>query len=283
MAEFLCRLHSPLARDSLQLRRTQDSPEEEQHPCQPKILDTQQTTVVASLHFQGSPFRLFSVLCWLMAVHHRATIKSHGRQVSIPTQLFIGGTFVSSQSGPSLASVHPSTGDLLATVHAASAADVDAAVAAARSALEPRPGSWASLPPAERGVLMQKLAALVEARADDLAFLESMDVGKPYFESRNFDITQVLLSLKYFAGWADKLHGDSIPVPAGPAGERRLAYTTKVLVGVCSRGGVLGLSLDPGKPLSSLPIAVKKHTAPAVVCAKLSAQSPHARHQLRWG
>ena len=117
----------------------------------------------------------------------------------------------------------------ICSVEAAGAADVDRAVEAARAAFE-HGSPWREMAGTERGALMLRLADLVERRAADLATLETWDNGKPYAEAAGSDLPEVLSTLRYYAGWADKVHGQTIPTSV-----QKLAYTLKVPLGVCGQ------------------------------------------------
>jgi len=125
--------------------------------------------------------------------------------------LFIDNEFVTSRSGRTFPSVDPATEAVICNVSEADETDVDRAVVAARRAFEE--GEWSKMGPSARGALLNRLADLIEEHRAELASLESLDVGKPYFESFNFDLAQTISSYRYFAGWADKIHGKSIDIP----------------------------------------------------------------------
>nr|WP_315425830.1 aldehyde dehydrogenase family protein [uncultured Albidiferax sp.] len=143
-----------------------------------------------------------------------------------PQKMWIGGRAVASASGQTFDSFNPSTGELLAKIASGGDEDVDRAVKAARRALE---GPWSKLPGGERTKLLWKLADLIEANAVNLALLESMDNGKPFGMALFVDMPMAVQALRYFAGWADKLRGDS-PQPSVP-GEWH-CYTIRQPVGV---------------------------------------------------
>lgn len=144
-------------------------------------------------------------------------------------QLFIGGRWQPSESGRTLVSVNPATGRPLATFARGSAADVDAAVTAARRALTDP--AWRDLSPLARGDLLHRLAELVEEHGDELAFLESLDNGKPVSVARAVDVGTTAKLFRYFAGWPSKFEGSTIPVsPRG--GLRILNYTVHEPIGV---------------------------------------------------
>jgi phenylacetaldehyde dehydrogenase len=140
-------------------------------------------------------------------------------------QLFIDGEFVDAVSGKTFPVFNPATGEILAKVAEGDAADVDLAVTAARRAFES--GPWRSMSPAERARLIYKLADKLEERLEDLALLESLDNGKPLAVARVADVPMSVENLRYMAGWATKIVGQSIPIP----GEFH-AYTRREPIGV---------------------------------------------------
>jgi aldehyde dehydrogenase (NAD+) len=128
--------------------------------------------------------------------------------------LFVGGEFVDPVDGGSLKTVNPATEEVLAEVAVAGAADVDAAVRAARRAF----GRWSRLPGRERTKYLFRIARLIQERARELAVLETLDNGKPIKESRDVDIPLAAAHFFYHAGWADKLAWAGLPSPDGPGG-----------------------------------------------------------------
>jgi aldehyde dehydrogenase (NAD+) len=123
--------------------------------------------------------------------------------------------------------LNPATGEVLTQIVQASADDVDRAVAAARRAFEDRSGPWRKMSASERGRLIWRLADLVEKNIDELAELETLDNGKPIFESRHVDMPMVIDVLRYYAGWATKVHGETINTL-----ETAFTYTLREPVGV---------------------------------------------------
>jgi aldehyde dehydrogenase (NAD+) len=123
--------------------------------------------------------------------------------------------------------VNPATGEVLTQIVEASAEDVDRAVQAARSAFEDRGGPWRKMSASERGRLIWKLADLVEKNIDELAEFETLDNGKPIFESRYVDIPMVADVLRYYAGLATKIHGETVNT-----NETAFTYTLREPVGV---------------------------------------------------
>jgi len=126
------------------------------------------------------------------------------------TKLLINNRWVNSRSGKTFPTINPSTGEEICQVAEADEADVNEAVKAARNAFEK--GPWRKMSAAERGRLLYKLADLVEKHADELARLEALDNGKPYSVAKAADLALSIASYRYYAGWADKVHGKTIPV-----------------------------------------------------------------------
>jgi aldehyde dehydrogenase (NAD+) len=124
--------------------------------------------------------------------------------------LFIGGKWQGCVSGKTFATLNPATGEPLCSVAEGDKADIDLAVKAARKAFEE--GPWPRTSAAERGRLLNKLADLIEAHREELAALESLDNGKPYRDSLEADLPLTIKAYRYYAGWADKNHGKTIPV-----------------------------------------------------------------------
>ncbi|HEX4146267.1 MAG TPA: aldehyde dehydrogenase family protein [Pirellulales bacterium] len=155
-----------------------------------------------------------------------ATITKPSRQPQIrQTECFIGGNWVPAASGKTFETVNPATEEVIAQVAEGDAADVDAAATAARDAFEN--GPWSTMDARDRGRLMNKLADLMEAEADELAALETLDNGKPLRDSRAADLPLTIDCLRYYAGFADKIHGQTIPVRGN-----YFTYTRREPVGV---------------------------------------------------
>jgi len=146
-----------------------------------------------------------------------------------PVRMLIGGELVEAASGETFETINPSTAEVIAHVASAGEADVDRAVAAARAAFE---GAWSKVKPAERTNLLLKLADLVEAHAEELALLETLDVGRPIQFSRMIDIGGAVSQLRYNAGWASKIYGETAEISA--PGEW-LSYVLREPVGVCAQ------------------------------------------------
>src|SRR5499427_2845011 len=142
------------------------------------------------------------------------------------TRLLINNKWADAASGKTFPTINPATGETIAQVAEADAADVDKAVAAARAAFDN--GPWRKkLTASQRGNLMYKLADLIEKNADELAQLEALDNGKPYHVARAADIPLTVACYRYYAGWADKVQGKTIPVQG-----RYFCYTKHEPVGV---------------------------------------------------
>lgn len=142
-----------------------------------------------------------------------------------PGKLLIDGQWT--EASKIFATSNPATGEVLTEVGEASASDVDRAVSAARKAFEDRSGPWRKMSASERGRLIWTLADLIEKNLEELAELETLDNGKPIFESRFIDMPMVVDVLRYYAGWATKIHGETINTF-----ENSFTYTLREPVGV---------------------------------------------------
>jgi len=145
-----------------------------------------------------------------------------------PRKMLIGGQWVDALSGKTFKTYNPATGEVLAHVAEGDRADIDQAVKAARKAFES--GPWAEMAPAERGRLLWKISDLIEQHHEELAELETLDNGKPLFFSRIVDVPTAVQTFRYFAGWATKVEGNTIPISAH--GAKYFAYTMREPVGV---------------------------------------------------
>ena len=142
-----------------------------------------------------------------------------------PGKLIINGEAVDAASGKTFTTVNPATEEPICEVAEAGPEDVDRAVKAARAAFDS--GPWPKMKPAERQRLLWKWSELIEQHADEIARLETLDNGKPIFESRLVDIPMVVNTFQYFAGWATKIAGETLPV--NPA---FFTYTLREPIGV---------------------------------------------------
>ncbi len=141
------------------------------------------------------------------------------------TKMLIDGKWTNSASGKTFETLNPATGDVIANVAEGDAADVDKAVKAARRAFEK--GPWRKMSARERGKCINRLADLIEKNMEELAMLESLDNGKPLADSKAADLPLVIDCYRYYAGWADKIEGKTIPIN-GPY----FCYTRHEPVGV---------------------------------------------------
>lgn len=141
------------------------------------------------------------------------------------TKLLINNEWVDSISGQKLTTINPATEEEICEVAMASTADLELAVTAARKAF--KEGEWARLSGSDRGILLNKLANLIEEHQAELAQLETLDNGKPLRESSSIDLPLTIQCYRYFAGWADKIQGKTIPVA-----KDYLCYTRHEPIGV---------------------------------------------------
>jgi aldehyde dehydrogenase (NAD+) len=133
------------------------------------------------------------------------------KPVTLPSgKVLINGQWRDSASGKVFPTVNPATAEKICDIAEADAADVDLAVRAARDAFDT--GPWSRMPASERGKLLNRLAGLMEKNLEELACLEALDNGKPYFVAKAVDVPLSIACYRYFAGWADKLQGKTIPV-----------------------------------------------------------------------
>ncbi|KAI0521965.1 aldehyde dehydrogenase [Xylaria bambusicola] len=145
-----------------------------------------------------------------------------------PRGLFINNEFVASESGATISSIDPATEEEIATVYAAGEADVDKAVRVAHKALkEP---SWKHLSASDRGALMWKLADLMEQNRELFATIDAWDNGKTYQEALENDLVEAVGVIRYYAGWADKISGQTISTTY-----QKFAYTIRQPIGVVAQ------------------------------------------------
>lgn len=142
-----------------------------------------------------------------------------------PGKLLIGNQWRDAASGKTFATVNPATGEVITHLADAGAADLEAAVAAARKAFDS--GPWPTMAASDRARILFRMADLLEKNLERIATLETLDNGKPIFESRYVDIPMVAEVFRYYAGWSTKIHGETIPVK-GPY----LNYTLREPIGV---------------------------------------------------
>ncbi|MCP3469169.1 aldehyde dehydrogenase family protein [Bradyrhizobium sp. CCGUVB1N3] len=144
--------------------------------------------------------------------------------MSRPQHLLIDGRRVPANSGRTFNSLNPATGQIIATIAEGGEVDVEHAVAAARRAFE---GPWRTMRASERGQILLRWADLLKANADEIVELESLDAGKPIAATLRQDFPAAVDTLVYYAGWADKIRGDVVPVR-----DDALTYTVREPVGV---------------------------------------------------
>jgi aldehyde dehydrogenase (NAD+) len=174
-----------------------------------------------------------------------------------PGKLLIDGQWVNGSK--TFDTVNPATGEVLTQIVEASAAEVDQAVGAARRAFDTKGSVWRKMSASERGRLIWKLADLVEQHIDELAELETLDNGKPVFESRNVDMPMVIDVLRYYAGWATKIHGETVNTF-----DTAFTYTLREPV------GVVGLIIPWNFPL----LLASWKLGPALACGNTIVVKP---------
>ncbi len=127
-----------------------------------------------------------------------------------PGKLFINGEWVDPVSGKTFDTLNPATEEVITCVAEGDKADIDLAVTAARKAFEGSP--WKKTDARDRGKVLLRIMELIDKNREELALLETLDNGKPISETANVDIPLVIDCFLYYAGWADKIHGETIPV-----------------------------------------------------------------------
>src|SRR5688572_1741016 len=174
-------------------------------------------------------------------------------------KLFIDNDWVDGKEQMTFPVDDPSTGDTLCYATAAGTADIEAAVAAAEEAFRPA-SKWRMLTPAARGEMLWKLADLIERDQRILAELDTLDNGKPYRNSLNGDLPQVIAHFRYYAGWTTKIEGSVLPVST----PNILNYTRREPLGVC------GLIIPWNYPL----LMAAWKLAPALACGDAVVRKP---------
>ncbi|GAB5445032.1 MAG: aldehyde dehydrogenase family protein [Fuerstiella sp.] len=144
------------------------------------------------------------------------------------TQILIGDEWRPAVSGKTFSTINPATEEVICEVAEGDREDVDLAVHAAKAAFES--GPWSTMDARDRGRLLLRLADLMEKHLEELAALETLDNGKPISDARSADLPLAIDCLRYYAGWADKIHGDTIPVRGN-----YFCYTRREPVGVCGQ------------------------------------------------
>lgn len=146
-----------------------------------------------------------------------------------PGQLLINGEWRPSASGKTFELVNPSDETITTTIAQCEPADVEEAIRAAKYAFES--GPWSTIPPSERAKLLFRIADLIEANAEELAFCETVEMGMLFRDSLNINIPHIVNMFRYYAGWATKLEGAQKPVEGWP-GEHLFCYTRREPLGV---------------------------------------------------
>src|SRR4029077_6471265 len=144
---------------------------------------------------------------------------------SFQNKLFINGDFVDAKSGKTFATINPATEEKLADVASAGAEDVDAAVKAARAQMEPG-SQWQKMKPRDRAKVLWRIADMLSSHAEEIGRIETLENGKPIFESQFVDTPAAAECLYYFAGWSGKVTGETIPIA-----ENAVSYTLRAAVG----------------------------------------------------
>jgi acyl-CoA reductase-like NAD-dependent aldehyde dehydrogenase len=154
-----------------------------------------------------------------------ATLTRSVPEILAPGRLYIGGEWVDAASGATFEVEDPAREEVLTTVAEAEAADVDHAVRAAREAFEG--GEWRKMTARQRGKLLWRVAERLEERKDEFARVETLNNGKPLFES-GIDMAMTIQTFEYYAGWTTKIEGETIPVSV----PYQFNYTLREPIGV---------------------------------------------------
>lgn len=144
-------------------------------------------------------------------------------------KMLINGKWVDAASGKTFPTYNPATGEVLSNIAEGDKEDINRAVKAARAAFET--GPWSKISPSARSRMIWKLADLLEEHLEEFAQLESLDNGKPLKIARVADVPLAVDCFRYFAGWATKIEGNTIPFSGAPKG-MFFAYTVREPVGV---------------------------------------------------
>src|SRR5437773_4213272 len=177
---------------------------------------------------------------------------------SFRNQLFINGEFVDAKGGQTFPTINPATEEKITDVAAGGPEDVDAAVRSARGQMEPG-SEWQKMKPRDRGKILWRIADMLAARAEEIGRIETIDNGKPIFESQFVDTPAAAECLYYYAGWSGKVTGETLPVA-----ENAFTYTLREPV------GVVGTITPWNFPLM---LAVWK-IAPALACGNTVVAKP---------
>ncbi|MDQ6438058.1 aldehyde dehydrogenase family protein [Mesorhizobium sp. LHD-90] len=180
--------------------------------------------------------------------------RNGGAPVRIPEgSLLIDGDWRSPSSGEFIDVFDPATEEPIAKIAAGSSADIDLAVQAAQRTFES--SAWQKMRPLDRGRLLEKLALLIERDAEELARLETLDSGKPYYVTRNVDLEFTVDALRYYGGWSSKMAGEYLTLsPFVDDGGTYRAYTERRPVGVV--GGITPWNFPLGQAIQKIAPAI---------------------------
>ena len=174
-----------------------------------------------------------------------------------PGRLLVNGEWL--EGARRFDTINPATGEVLTSIVEAGRDEVNQAIAAARKAFDDRGGAWRKMSASDRGKLIWKLADLIERNIEEVAELETLDNGKPIFESRYVDMPMVIDVLRYYAGWATKIHGETVNTF-----ETAFTYTLREPV------GVVGLIIPWNFPL----LLASWKIGPALACGNTIVMKP---------
>jgi aldehyde dehydrogenase (NAD+) len=173
-----------------------------------------------------------------------------------PFTMIVDGDRCAADSGRTVATIDPATGRALTEVPRGGAADIDAAVSSAHTAF--RTGPWSQLKPFERGRLVHRIGELVRDAVDELAWLESLDSGKPLSQART-DVNGAVRYFEYYSGIADKIEGTQVPLGPG-----------SFAVGSREPYGVVGIIVPWNSPINQ----AARSLAPALACGNTAVIKP---------
>nr|XP_060611912.1 retinaldehyde dehydrogenase 3-like [Anolis sagrei ordinatus] len=195
------------------------------------------------------------------------------------TQIFINNEWHESKSGKKFPTFNPSKGEKICDIEEGDKPDVDKAVEAAKAAFQ-RGSPWRQTDAVSRGRLLNKLADLIERDRVLLATLETMDTGKPFLQAFFIDLEGCIKTLRYYAGWADKIQGKTIPVD-----DNYVCFTRHEPVGVCGAITPVTFFLPPSGNLAWL-LAVSNDTLGSLRTPKAQRNDrlnlPSSHNNMRW-
>nr|XP_022906704.1 cytosolic 10-formyltetrahydrofolate dehydrogenase [Onthophagus taurus] len=157
-------------------------------------------------------------------------IFTNGITINIPTQMFINGEFVDAETGKTSNCINPTDESVICQIPAATINDVNQAVEAAKKAFEE--GEWSKISARERGLILFRLADLMQEHKEELATIEALDAGAVYTLALKTHVGMSIETWRYFAGWADKIHGSTVPI-SNARPNSNLCFTKKDAIGVC--------------------------------------------------